>query len=81
MKKLLKSIIKKIFKIFNLKIFYYKNSRKNYLKIIESRGINLIFDVGANSGQFALSVFEDGYQGKIITMMPDIYIDEVRDHK
>lgn len=70
MKKLLKSIIKKILKIFNLKIFYYKNFRKNYLKIIESRGINLIFDVGANSGQFALSVFEDGYQGKIISFEP-----------
>ena len=70
MKKLLKSIIKKILKIFNLKIFYYKNFSKNYLKIIESRGINLIFDVGANSGQFALSVFEDGYQGKIISFEP-----------
>ena len=70
MKKLLKSIIRKIFKIFNLQLSYYKKSRKNYLKTIESRGINLIFDVGANKGQFALSVFEDDYQGKIISFEP-----------
>ena len=70
MKKLLKDIIRKTLKIFNLQLSYYKNSRMNYLKAIESRGINLIFDVGANTGQFALSVFEDDYQGKIISFEP-----------
>jgi len=70
MKKLLKDIIRKTLKIFNLQLSYYKNSRMNYLKAIESRGINLIFDVGANTGQFALSVFEDDYQGRIISFEP-----------
>ena len=33
------------------------------------------------AGFITTKLRHDGYQGKIITMMPDIYIDEVRDHK
>ena len=33
------------------------------------------------AGFITTKLRHDGYKGKIITMMPDIYIDEVRDHK
>ena len=33
------------------------------------------------AGFITTKLRQDGYKGKIITMMPDIYIDEVRDHK
>ena len=32
--------------------------------------INLIFDVGANEGQFAKKIIENGYKGKIISFEP-----------
>jgi len=41
--------------------------RKHYL---QSHGINVVFDVGANVGQFALELRESGYQGKIVSFEP-----------
>ena len=40
-------------------------SRPRYIKAIDSLGINLVFDIGANSGQFASSVLEHGFKGKM----------------
>jgi len=33
------------------------------------------------AGYITTKLRQDGYKGKIITMMPDIYIDEARDHQ
>lgn len=41
--------------------------RKHFL---EASGIDLVFDVGANSGQFARQLIECGYKGKIVSFEP-----------
>ena len=38
--------------------------------LITKLEINLIFDVGANEGQFAKKIIENGYKGKIISFEP-----------
>ena len=68
--KILKNIIQGLLKKFNLQINYANNSRPRYIKAIDSLGINLVFDIGANSGQFASSVLEHGFKGKIISFEP-----------
>lgn len=70
MKKLLKILVRKTLKIFNLKLSFYNKSRPRYLKAIDSLRINVIFDIGANAGQFALETLEDGFSGNIISFEP-----------
>ena len=54
----------------DLKLSFYDKSIPRYIKIIDSLGINVIFDIGANSGQFALEVLQNGFRGKIISFEP-----------
>lgn len=70
MKKIIKKIVRETLKIFNLKLSFYDKSKPRYIKAIESLGINVIFDIGANSGQFALEVLQNDYRGKIISFEP-----------
>jgi len=39
-------------------------------KVFKEQGINLLLDVGANTGQYAMSMFKLGYKGKIISFEP-----------
>ena len=70
MKKLIKMIVRETLKAFNLKLSLYDKAKPRYIKAIESFGINVIFDVGANSGQFALEVLKYDYRGRIISFEP-----------
>ena len=61
-----------------LRKFGYLISRYDYRRdpfavrklFFESHGINVVYDVGANAGQFALELRESGYRGKIISFEP-----------
>lgn len=66
MKFLVKYLLRKI----GLRVSRFNQSRARHLMLIESLGINLVLDVGANVGQFATSVLEDGYRGNIVSFEP-----------
>ena len=40
------------------------------IELLEKHGIDLIFDIGANKGQFALKMRELGYRGRIVSFEP-----------
>jgi FkbM family methyltransferase len=43
---------------------------QNLCYFAEKHGVNTIFDVGANSGQFAQRMFESGWRGRIVSFEP-----------
>lgn len=38
--------------------------------LLKHHNINLVFDVGANTGQFAESLYDFGYQGRVVSFEP-----------
>ena len=40
------------------------------VKVLEVAGTNIVFDIGANEGQFAREIREYGYTGKIVSFEP-----------
>ena len=65
---LIKKIINTILKPFNIKLIRYRKPR--LLTIIERFNINLIFDIGANDGEFAKTILNGGYKGRIASFEP-----------
>src|SRR5438067_4510562 len=47
-----------------------RQRRPELIDFLESRQVNLVFDVGANSGQFGMALRADGYCGSIISFEP-----------
>ena len=41
-----------------------------FMAMLSAHGINLIFDVGANTGQFGTSLRDAGYRGRIVSFEP-----------
>ena len=70
--KIIKKALKKTLKIFNLRLSYYDKSKTRYSKIIHAYNISVVFDVGANVGQFGLELLQDNFSGKIISFEPTI---------
>jgi FkbM family methyltransferase len=70
MKKIIKSVIRKTLKVFNLRLSYLYKSR--FHKIIDVNNINIIFDIGANRGTHCLELLQNGFKGKIISFEPTI---------
>ena len=67
----IKKIVKKIFNKVGLNVSYYKK----YPEFMVHHKIELLFDVGANFGQYATQARDNGYKGKIISFepLPDAY--------
>lgn len=70
---MLKQLTHKLFQHFGFDIVRY--TKQNFpslkrLSIIQSRGINLVFDVGASEGHYALDLRKMGYEGRTISFEP-----------
>lgn len=69
----IKLTVKKIAKKFGIDLRAYHPSRSEsarFGKLLNHYGIDLVFDVGANSGQFAQYLRYVGYQGRIVCFEP-----------
>jgi FkbM family methyltransferase len=69
----MKKVIKKIVRNFGFNISRYCLSNTAVAQLVNAlkmTGINVVFDIGANEGQFAREIREHGYRGKIISFEP-----------
>ncbi len=70
---MLKQLLHKIFQYFGFDIIRYTKENFISLKrihIIRSRGINVVLDVGASEGNYALALRQMSYEGRIISFEP-----------
>jgi len=71
--KLLKHLIKKIFNLFGFEIHRLISESNPAVLLIKSMKkvkTNIVFDVGANTGQFSMDLRQKGFNGKIISFEP-----------
>jgi len=66
----LKDPIKKLFKIFGLSVSKVKFDIDNRPNAFVEHGVTLIFDIGANCGQFGEFIRNKGFNGRIISFEP-----------
>jgi len=53
-----------------IEFFTSSIGNQNLVKLLKHYNINKIFDVGANTGQYAETLFDNGYNGKIVSFEP-----------
>jgi FkbM family methyltransferase len=66
-------ITKKTFEKFGILIRQYNPATSEDLrriKLFEHYGIDLVFDIGANKGQYATGIMDTGYTNKIVSFEP-----------
>ena len=73
--KTLKLLVHKFLQVFDIKLqrfstFINEEKNKHGIKIIKNLEIDCLFDVGANTGQYATLVRSLGYQGQIFSFEP-----------
>jgi len=69
----MKKIIKRLARNFGVEISRYLPSNcaaAQLVKALDFAGINVVFDIGANEGQFARAIREHGYAGLIVSFEP-----------
>ena len=72
--------LKKIFRFFGFDIIGYSPVLSNSAQVVKSLEINeieLIFDVGANSGQFAIEILEGGFKGDVVSFEPQFNMHKI----
>jgi FkbM family methyltransferase len=70
---MLKSIVRRAFHGVGLELRRYKpthSAAAQFLAMLTAHRVNLVFDVGANAGQFAARLRESGYRGRIVSFEP-----------
>jgi FkbM family methyltransferase len=45
-------------------------ANQNLVKLLQNHNVNKIFDIGANTGGYAETLFKNGYNGKIVSFEP-----------
>lgn len=69
MKKIVRQLLRKLG--FDISRYLASNSPAAQLaKALELSGTTLVFDIGANEGQFAKEIRENGFQGSIVSFEP-----------
>ena len=66
-------ITKNIFQKFGILIRKYNaatSEELRRLKLLQHHHVDLVFDIGANKGQYAKGIIDAGYKGKIISFEP-----------
>lgn len=64
---------KKIFQSFGILIRKYNPATSEELrriKLLQHYNIDLVFDIGANKGQYAMGIMDAGYKNKIVSFEP-----------
>lgn len=70
---MIQQLVKNIFLKLGYEIKRYnvaQNQTKRLLKILQKEKINLIFDIGANAGQFGEEMRKNGYKERIVSFEP-----------
>lgn len=71
--KKIKNLILTFFRFFGISVTRYNpiSDKKNQLiKVLDLLQTDIIFDIGANEGQFAYDLFNHGFNGKIVSFEP-----------
>ena len=69
----MKSFIRRCFRQIGLDVRRYhatSSQAAQYMQILAANNINLVFDVGANTGDFGQLLRESGYRGRIVSFEP-----------
>ena len=69
----LRSFVKRTFRSFGLDLTSYNPQRSpdaRFMTMLAVHRVNLILDIGANVGQFALEMRQMGYRGRIVSFEP-----------
>ena len=70
---MLNTIIKRSVRRLGFELHRYRAANSTgpqFIAMLSSHNVNLVFDVGANTGQFARKLREDGYYGRIVSFEP-----------
>ena len=69
----LKSLIKRSIRFLGFDLRRYSpglSDHAQFVEMLKQHGVNLVFDIGANTGQFGKQLRDAGYSGRIVSFEP-----------